>query len=40
MSVIVRDLCGETTFNGFENLQRDFIGREEKAMNRRFSQKM
>ena len=32
MAMIVRDLCGEKTFHGFDDLQRDFLGREEKAI--------
>jgi len=32
MAMIVRDLCGEKTFRGFDDLQRDFLGREEKAI--------
>ncbi|KAG6910622.1 hypothetical protein DXG01_009131 [Tephrocybe rancida] len=32
MAVIVRDLCGEMTFQGFTDFQRDFLGREEKAI--------
>ncbi|KAJ7606930.1 hypothetical protein FB45DRAFT_1068202 [Roridomyces roridus] len=30
--VIVRDLCGETTFRGFDALQHEFLGREEAAL--------
>ncbi|KAG6854200.1 hypothetical protein C0991_009513 [Blastosporella zonata] len=32
MAVIIRDLCGEMTFQGFADFQRDFLGREEKAI--------
>jgi len=40
MAVIVRDLCGEKTFRGFDDLQRDFLGREEKAIGDGFFEKM
>ncbi|KAG6828854.1 hypothetical protein H0H92_006561 [Tricholoma furcatifolium] len=32
MTAIVRDLCGEMTFQGFAEFQREFLGREEKAI--------
>ncbi|KAJ7259813.1 hypothetical protein C8J57DRAFT_1339211 [Mycena rebaudengoi] len=32
IAVIVRELCGETTFRGFDALHHDFLGREEAAM--------
>lgn len=32
MAIIVRDLCGEKTFRGFDDLQRDFLGREEEVI--------
>ncbi|KAF5376953.1 hypothetical protein D9615_007250 [Tricholomella constricta] len=40
MSVIVRDLCGEMTFQGFAEFHRDFLGREEKAIGAGFSSEM
>ncbi|KAG6817295.1 hypothetical protein H0H87_010637 [Tephrocybe sp. NHM501043] len=32
MAVIIRDLCGEMKFQGFDDFQRDFLDREEKAV--------
>ncbi|KAG6849761.1 hypothetical protein H0H93_005443 [Arthromyces matolae] len=32
LTVVVRELCGEMTFQGFAEFQRDFLGREEKAI--------
>ncbi|KAG6901993.1 hypothetical protein C0995_005793 [Termitomyces sp. Mi166 len=32
MTAIIRDLCGEMTFQGFVQFQRDFLGKEEKAI--------
>ncbi|KAG5725819.1 hypothetical protein E4T56_gene2441 [Termitomyces sp. T112] len=32
MTAIIRDLCGEMTFQGFVEFQRDFLGKEEKAI--------
>ncbi|KAJ7730484.1 hypothetical protein DFH07DRAFT_993871 [Mycena maculata] len=32
ISVIVRELCGQTTFRGFDTLRHEFMGREEAAM--------
>lgn len=40
MSVIVRDLCGEMTFQGFAEFQRDFVGREEQAIGGNLSGRM
>jgi hypothetical protein len=40
MSDIVRDLCGETTLHGFDNLQRDYLGKEEEAIGGGFSKKV
>jgi hypothetical protein len=40
MAMIVRDLCGEKSFLGFDDLQRDFLGREEKAIGGGFFEKM
>jgi len=39
ITVIVRDLCGEQTLSGFDNLRRDFLGREEKAIGGGFFEK-
>ncbi|KAF8972501.1 hypothetical protein BDZ97DRAFT_1649682 [Flammula alnicola] len=33
---IVRKLCGEATFRGYESLQRDYLDREERAVGSRF----
>ncbi|KAJ7027016.1 hypothetical protein C8F04DRAFT_1123608 [Mycena alexandri] len=32
IGVIVRELCGQTTFRGFDTLHREFLGREEAAL--------
>ncbi|KAJ7909265.1 hypothetical protein B0H13DRAFT_2330564 [Mycena leptocephala] len=32
IGAIVRELCGQTTFRGFDVLHHDFLGREEAAM--------
>ena len=31
MADIVRTLCGEASFRGYENLQKDYLDREEKV---------
>ncbi|TFK38741.1 hypothetical protein BDQ12DRAFT_712685 [Crucibulum laeve] len=40
MTEIVRRLCGETTFLGYDALQRDYLGREEKALGDGYAAKM
>lgn len=40
MAVIIRELCGEVTFRGFDVLHNEYLGREEKAIGGGFSQKM
>lgn len=40
MGMLVRDLCGEKTFHGFDDLQRDFLGREEKVIGGGFVEKL
>jgi hypothetical protein len=40
MAMIVRDLCGEKTFRGFDDLQRDFLGREERLIGVELSQRI
>jgi hypothetical protein len=32
IGAIVRELCGQTTFRGFDALHHEFLGREEAAM--------
>ncbi|KAG5654141.1 hypothetical protein H0H81_006852 [Sphagnurus paluster] len=32
MTAVIRDLCGEMTFQGFTQFHRDFLGREEQAL--------
>ncbi|RDB27383.1 Uncharacterized protein C57A7.05 [Hypsizygus marmoreus] len=40
MSEIVKDLCGELTFHGFQEFQKDFVGREEKVIGGGFSHRI
>ena len=40
MTDIVRTLCGEASFRGYENLQKDYLDREEKIYGSEFVSRM